>query len=178
VNFLKIKQIFQRNQILKDKFSNAILLSISQITSLIFNFLAILIIARENTLENFGVFSICLTIYNILAIFSELGIYGNIRTSLSKNKFNENDLFGFSILVSLVLSLFFLISLSIIYPIINIFYNDSLKLLILNSGIISFSFLFAYALPFIMTGSEKIKIFSLFNFSNNFIYFIFVIFQT
>ena len=178
MNLLKIKQIFQNNQILKERFLNAILLSSSQITSLIFNFLAILIIARANTLESFGVLSICLTIYNILAIFSELGIYGNIGTSLSKNKFNDNDLFGFSILISLVLSLVFLIVLSIIYPIINIFYNNSLKSIILNTGLISFSFLFAYALPFIMTGSEKIKIFSLFNFSNNFLYFIFVIFQT
>ncbi len=178
MNLLKIKQIFQNNQILKDRFSNAILLSISQITSLIFNFLAILIIARENTLESFGILSICLTIYNILAIFSELGIYGNIGTSLSKNKFNDNDLFGFSILISLVLSILFLIVLSMVYPILNIFYNNNLKSIILNSGLISFSFLFAYALPFIMTGSEKIKVFSLFNFSNNFLYFLFVIFQT
>jgi O-antigen/teichoic acid export membrane protein len=176
LNFLRV--ILKSDNILKSRFQNAIMLSVSQIFSLLFNFVSILIIAREISLQSFGVLSICLTIYSIMAIFSEVGIFGNIGTSLSKGKFNDSDLFGFTILISIILSIVFLILLCISYPIIGIFYPNNVQYVLMGSGLLSFSFLLPYALPFILAGSEKIKIFSLFNFSNNFLYFLFVVIQT
>ncbi len=176
LNFLKV--ILKSDNILKGRFQNAILLSASQIFSLLFNFISILIIAREISLQNFGVLSICLTLYGILAIFSEFGLYGNVGTSLSKGKFKDSDLFGFTILISVILSGLFLLLLCIIYPIIGIFYPNNVQILLFGSGLLSFAFLLPYAMPFIFSGSEKIKVFSLFSFLNNFLYFLFVVIQT
>lgn len=176
LNFLK--SVLKKDHILKGQFVNAIMLSVSQLFSLLLNFVSILIIARENSLQNFGILSICLTIYSIMAIFSEFGFFGNVGTSLSKGKFKDSDLFGFTILISIVSSALFLFILCIIYPIIGIFYPNNVQSILVGSGLFSFTFLLPYVLPFIFSGSEKIKIFSLFNFSNNFLYFLFVIFQT
>ena len=178
MNLKFINVVLKNDNIFKGRFQNAILLSASQIFSLLFNFISILIIARENSLQNFGILSICLTLYSIFAIFSEFGFYGNVGTSLSKGKFNDSDLFGFSILISIVLSIIFLSILIIIYPLIGFFYPNNIQNILIGTGLLSFSFLMPYALPFILSGSEKIKIFSFFNFLNNFLYFLFVLFQT
>lgn len=160
------------------QFSNAIILSSSQLFSISFNFLSTIIIAKELSIENFGYLSICLTIFSILAIITELGFIGNIGTILTKNNLKESDIFGFSIITSLILSIIFLLLIILIYEFIGLFYQIQIKNILINTSLLSFSFIYPYILPFIFSGSGKIKTFSLFNFANNFIYFIFIIVQT
>jgi len=150
----------------------------AQIFGLVINFLSGMLVAKGMGSVQYGVYSFAVSVISFVAIFFEFGYFASTSRLLTqcKNKICEKELLGASLVVLIVISILFVLTVLILSFLVDIIFKDKVGNILFITSFFSFAYVFPFYMELVLKGSNHIEQLSIFNIIWRLVYTVIIIY--
>lgn len=150
----------------------------AQIFGLVINFLSGMLVAKGMGSVQYGIYSLALSIITFLSIFFEFGYFASISRLLAqcKDEICEKELLGASLVVLIVISILFVLTVLILSFLVDIIFKDKVGKILFITSFFSFAYVIPFFMELVLKGSNHIEQLAIFNLLYRIVYMMVVIY--
>ena len=150
----------------------------AQIFVMVLNFISGMLVAKGMGSVQYGVYSLALSIIMFLSIFFEFGYFASISRLLAqcKDEICEKELLGASLVVLIVISILFVLTVLILSFLVDIIFKDKVGKILFITSFFSFAYVIPFFMELVLKGSNHIEQLAIFNLLYRIVYMMVVIY--